>query len=143
MLREEIKTILPHREPMLLIDESTLEGEFAYSKYTIRDNEFFTTGHFPGYPVVPGVILCEIMAQASFLLIPSEELKVNVPMYGGLDEVKFKQSVFPGDTVCTKTHMITRKGPLLKVDAVSTVGDKVCCKGVLTFILIPKEKIYK
>ena len=71
MTREEIKQILPHREPMLLVDKSEWDGEYVCSEYTIRDNEFFTTGHFPGYPVVPGVILCEIMAQASFLLIPA------------------------------------------------------------------------
>ena len=100
MNREEIKQILPHREPMLLLDESERNGDTVYSKYTIRENEFFTTGHFPGYPVVPGVILCEIMAQASFLLIPSEKLKENTALYAGIDGAKFKASVFPGDTVC-------------------------------------------
>lgn len=143
MNREEIKQILPHREPMLLVDESEWDGEYVCSKYTIRDNEFFTTGHFPGYPVVPGVILCEMMAQASFLLIPAEELKTNTAFYAALDGVKFKHSVFPGDTVCTLARLIGRKGPAVFVEAKATVNDKVCCMGKLTFMLVPNEKLKK
>ena len=111
MNREEIKKILPHREPMLLLDESERDGDRVVSKYTIRENEFFTTGHFPGYPVVPGVILCEIMAQASFLLIPSEKLKDNTALYAGIDGAKFKASVFPGDTVCVESKEVTQRVP--------------------------------
>ena len=85
---------------MLLVDETETEGEYVLSKYTIRENEFFTQGHFPGCPVVPGVILCEIMAQSSVLLIPKEDLVDNIGMYAGIDNVKFKHSVYPGDTVC-------------------------------------------
>lgn len=143
MTREEIKQILPHREPMLLVDKSEWDGEYVCSEYTIRDNEFFTTGHFPGYPVVPGVILCEIMAQASFLLIPAEELKEHTAFYAGLDGIKFKNSVFPGDTVCTRARLVARKGPAVFVEAKATVDGKVCCMGKLTFMLVSNDNLKK
>lgn len=126
---------------MLLVDESTMDGEYVMSKYTIRDNEFFTQGHFPGYPVVPGVILCEIMAQSSFLLIPQEDIKGNTAMYAGLDNVKFKNSVFPGDTVCVRARMTGRKGPLVVIEARATVNDRLACQGKLSFMLVPNDKM--
>ena len=77
MNREEIKNLLPHREPMLLVDEITVDEEgTAHGLYRVRGDEFFLQGHFPGNPVVPGVILCEIMAQACGLLI-GDEIKGN------------------------------------------------------------------
>ena len=143
MTREEIKQIIPHREPMLLVDEIGTDGEYATAKYTIRENEFFTTGHFPGYPVVPGVILCEIMAQGSVMVIPGEDLKTHTTFYGGLNNVKFKKSVFPGDTVCTRTKLKGRRGPAVFVESVATVNDQVVCSGELIFMLVPNEKLNK
>ena len=72
MTREEIKNYLPHREPMLLVDDVTMEGETAIGHYHVRGDEYFLQGHFPGYPVVPGVILCEIMGQCSAPLMLDE-----------------------------------------------------------------------
>lgn len=143
MTREEIKNLIPHREPMLLVDEAERLGDVVRSKYTIREDEFFTTGHFPGYPVVPGVILCEIMAQGSALLVPEEVLKNGLSFYAGLDNIKFKHSVFPGDTVCVESHLVAQKGPLIIVEAKATVQDKLCCKGQLSFMVVPKENLQK
>ena len=126
---------------MLLVDETETEGEYVLSKYTIRENEFFTQGHFPGCPVVPGVILCEIMAQSSVLLIPKEDLVDNIGMYAGIDNAKFKHSVYPGDTVCVKARALGRKGPLVLVEAKATVNDNIACQGKLSFMLVPKDKL--
>ncbi len=142
MNREELQTILPHRAPMLLVDESEIvEENIVESSYTIPEDPWFTRGHFPGYPVVPGVILCEIMAQSSVLLIPKEQLVPNLAMYGGLDDVKFKNSVFPGDKVCVRSHTTVMRPPLVVVESEAKVNGKLCCKGTLKFMLVPKDKL--
>ena len=143
MNRQEIMTRIPHRPPMLLVDESEWDGDCVVSRYTVKEDEFFTQGHFPGYPVVPGVILCEMMAQASFLLIPGEDMKGHTGMYAGLDGVKFKNSVFPGDTVCVRSRLIGRKGPAVFIEAKASVEGKICCMGKLSFILVENDNLKK
>ena len=137
MNREELKRLMPHREPMLLVDEANIIGEEAIARYTVRDNEFFTQGHFPGNPIVPGVILCEIMAQGSTLLL-KDELIDKMALYAGVDGVRFKRQVKPGDTVVTKSRITGRKGPLVVVEAQATVEGTVCCKGKLSFMLVKR-----
>ena len=99
MNKEEIKKILPHREPMLLLEEVDVneQGE-AVGKYTVKGDEFFLQGHFPGNPIVPGVIQCEMIAQTAVALIP--DMHDSLPMYTGLNNVKFKNPLLPGDTAC-------------------------------------------
>ena len=98
MNREEIKQLLPHREPMLLVDWTEGNAEGIRATYHVTGEEFFVQGHFPGFPVVPGVILCEIMAQSCTLIL-GEQLKGHTPFYAGLDKVRFKHMVRPGDTI--------------------------------------------
>lgn len=138
MKREDIKNILPHREPMLLVDEVTLDGEYAHAVYNVRGDEFFLQGHFPEYPVVPGVILCEIMAQSSCMLLV-EELVNRTPFYAGIDKVRFKRQVRPGDKLDITTRILQRKGLMFVVEAEIRVSGDLCTKGQLTFVLVDNK----
>ena len=137
MDREEIKQVIPHREPMLLVDEADIVNGEAIARYTVREDEFFTRGHFPGNPIVPGVILCEMMAQGSALLL-KDELDGKLARYAGVDGARFKRQVKPGDTVVTRAKITGRKGPLVVVEAEAAVEGTMCCKGKLSFMLVKK-----
>ena len=99
MNKDEIMKILPHRDPMLLVDEVILnEDGTATGIYHVRGDEFFLKGHFPGKPIVPGVIQCEIMAQSACILF-AEKMKEKgaLPVYTGIDKVRFRGMIRPGD----------------------------------------------
>ena len=140
MNREELKGYLPHREPMLLVDEIVIDEEgVAHAKYRIKEDEFFCRGHFPGNPIVPGVIQCEIMAQSCALLV-KDELKGRTTLYSGIDNVRFKNIVRPGD-LCEITAKLTgRRGLIFFTEAVLKVNGKLCCKGNLSFALVDKNE---
>ncbi|MBQ9588322.1 MAG: 3-hydroxyacyl-ACP dehydratase FabZ [Bacteroidales bacterium] len=135
MNREEIKQYLPHREPMLLVDEVRREGETAYGLYHVTGEEYFVQGHFPGNPVVPGVILCEIMGQCSSTLM-LDELQGRTPMYAGLDKVRFKTPVRPGDTLMVTAKITARRGLTFFVDAEAKVDGKMSAKASMIFTLV-------
>lgn len=138
MDRDEIKRYLPHREPMLLVDRSEYVGDEVQSEYTIREDDFFLKGHFPGDPLVPGVILCEIMAQSSFLLF-KDGLVDHIALYAGMDNVKFRRMVRPGDTVMVRAKVTVRRETYFVVEASAKVGGTLCCRGTLSFILQKKK----
>ena len=144
MQKEEIKSLLPHREPMLLVDSleeevvTNAQGEvtrYAIGTYKVRGDEFFLQGHFPDYPVVPGVILCEMMAQSCALLL-GNELKTKRPLYTGIDNVRFKYQVRPGDTIVLRSTIIEHRRGLVLAKAEATVDGKLCCRGNLSFMLV-------
>ena len=109
MNRDEIKTFLPHREPMLLLDTAELDDSGnAIGYYTVRGDEWFLQGHFPGNPVVPGVVLCEIIAQTAGVLL-REQLPGKTTLYAGMDEVRFRRMVKPGDTVKINCRITRQK----------------------------------
>lgn len=140
MNREQIKEILPHREPMLLVDEAVKnEDGTVTGKYTVRGDEFFLQGHFPGNPIVPGVILCEMAAQSSCMLM-ADSVKGKITLYAGMNNVKFKNPVRPGDTVeftCTHVRSI---GPLHFIRAEGHTNGKMCVCGDFSFALVDGEK---
>lgn len=138
MNREELKTYIPHREPMLLVDEAEVGVDgVCRATYRIREDEFFCRGHFPDDPIVPGVILCEIMAQCCALLV-KDDLIGKQTLYSGMNNVKFKHIVRPGDLCEVRARLITRRGPLVCCQAELTVDGNLCSKGDLSFALIAK-----
>ena len=135
MNQEEIKKILPHRDHMLLIDEAELREGKAYGKKAICGDEFFLQGHFPGNPVVPGVILCEILGQSACVLL-SAEGEGKTPFFTGLDKVRFKNSVRPGDVFETECTLLKQKGPFYWAEGKGYVNGKLCVSAEFSFALI-------
>ena len=137
MNREEIKTILPHREPMLLIDEAVKnEDGTATAQYTVRGDEYFLQGHFPNNPIVPGVIQCEMMAQSACMLFADELSKEDaLAVYTGIDKVRFRHMVTPGDTVRIDVKPLRSCPPLYVVHAELRIGDVLCTSGDLSFAI--------
>lgn len=142
MDREEIKQFLRHREPMLLVDEMELqnEGTECIGKYHVRGDEFFLQGHFPGYPVVPGVILCEIMGQCSSLLI-KDYLVGHTTLFTGIDKTRFKRQVRPGDTVEVHAHITNHRAMLFYIEAKAMVDGELAVEANLSFAVIPNDKV--
>lgn len=135
MTRNELKKYLPHREPMLLIDEIDVDEDgVCHAKYRIKEDEFFCEGHFPGNPIVPGVIQCEIMAQSCALLV-KDEIQGRRTLYTGIDNVRFKHIVKPGDLCEVTARLKSKRGTMFFCEAVLTVGGLLCCKGDLSFAL--------
>ncbi len=141
MNREEIKKMIPHREPMLLVDEMHIdENSVVHGKYTVRGDEFFLQGHYPGHPVVPGVILCEIMGQSSSLLV-KDHLEGKTPFFTGIDKTRFKNSVYPGDVIEVEARITASRGMLFFMSATASVRGKVCVESVLSFALVDNDKM--
>ncbi len=143
MNREEIKKILPHREPMLLVDEVYLnEDGTATGYYHVRGDEFFLQGHFPGNPIVPGVIQCEMMAQASCILFEKQMSEDGmIPVYTGLNKVKFRGQIKPGDRIRIDTQLVKERNPLYFLRGELSVDGRVCMNGEFSFaIIIGKDK---
>ncbi len=138
MDRNEIMQLLPHREPMLLVDRMETDADgIVHAWYTIPDDPFYCRGHFPGNPIVPGVILCEIMAQSTCQLFP-EVFKDHLLMYRGLDQVKFRREVHPGDLCETQARLVERKGSIFVCDTTLSVAGQRCAQAHITLAAVPK-----
>ena len=136
MNREELKQYLPHRDPMLLVDEIDIDADgIAHAKYRIREDEFFCRGHFPGNPIVPGVIQCEIMAQSCALLV-KDEIVGKTTLYSGIDNVRFKNIIRPGDLCEITARLKGMRGNMVFCQASIHVNGTLCCKGDLSFALV-------
>jgi 3-hydroxyacyl-[acyl-carrier-protein] dehydratase len=134
--REEIEAILPHREPFLLIDE-VLElqpGERVVARKTVRPDEWYLAGHFPGRPVMPGVLIVEAMAQTGAVAVLSqEENRGRIALFAGIDDVRFKRIVEPGDQLELECRLEAVRGPVGRGKATARVGDDLAARGTLTF----------
>lgn len=141
MNREEIKKLIPHREPMLLVDTAeALTGDTAKGSYTVKGDEWFLQGHFPGNPVVPGVVLCEMMAQTCCVLLAGMPgLEGATPYFTSLDKVKFKQKVLPGDTLEIECRITKQKSVFVFAEGKGMVNGKLAVQGEFSFALIQPQ----
>jgi 3-hydroxyacyl-[acyl-carrier-protein] dehydratase len=134
--REQIEAILPHRDPFLLIDEVVeLEpGERVVARKHVRGDEWWFAGHFPGRPVMPGVLIVEAMAQTGAVAVLSqEENRGRIAFFGGIDDVRFKRIVEPGDELELECRIEAVRGPIGKGKATAKVDGKLAARGTLTF----------
>lgn len=135
---QQIMDILPHRSPFLLIDtvEELQPGVKCVAKKNVTMNEPHFMGHFPGNPVMPGVLIMEALAQTGAVAILSlPEHRGKTAYFAGIDKAKFKQMVRPGDTLELETTIIRSKGPVGVGEAIATVNGKLAAKAELTFAL--------
>lgn len=145
MNKTELEGLLPHRPPMLLLDEAEVvegpDGPEAHGRITITGDEFFVRGHFPGNPVVPGVIQCEMLAQNCCVLLADDPAaKGATPYYTSLDKVRFRHPVVPGDTVELVCRLTRARGPFRFAEGTASVDGKVCCRAEMSFALMPAGK---
>lgn len=141
MNREEIMGLLPHRAPMLLVDEAFLEdGDTAVGRYTIPADAWFVQGHFPGAPVVPGVMLCEMLAQATCVLLGRRpEAQNATPMFTGLDKVKFRRPVKPGETLESRCQITRSKNVFFFAQGEGRVNGELAVSCQFSFALVPNK----
>ncbi len=137
--RKEIEEIIPQRDPFLMIDEveEYIPGESAIAYKYVNENEWYFKGHFPGNPIMPGVLITEALAQTGAVAILSmAENRGKNALFGGIDKLRFKKMVVPGDKLKLEVKIIKRKGPIGIGEAVATVDGKIAAKGELTFALV-------
>ena len=134
--REQIEAIIPHRDPFLFLDE-VLElepGVRVLARKSVRGDEWFFPGHFPGRPIMPGVIMVEALAQAGAVAVLSEEAnRDKLALFAGIDDVRFKRIVEPGDELTLSCEIENVRGPVGRGRAVARVGDELAVRGTLTF----------
>jgi len=140
---EEIMRFLPHRYPMLLVDRivDIVPGKSCAGIKNVTINEPFFQGHYPGFPVMPGVLIVEAMAQAGAVILLSDPKYVDcVPLIGAIDDVKFKRQVVPGDQLRTDIDLLWIRNNIGRIRCVATVEGEVAASMEMTFKIAPRER---
>lgn len=135
---KEIMEILPHRSPFLLLDriEELEPGKRAVGIKAVTYNEPFFAGHFPQEPVMPGVLICEALAQTGAVaLLSCEDYRGKLAFFGGIDRARFRRKVVPGDVLRLETELVKIKGPVGVGKAAAYVNGQVCAQAELTFMV--------
>lgn len=134
----EIQKIIAHRHPFLLIDRilEVEEGKSAVGLKNVSMNEPYFAGHFPGFPVMPGVLIVEALAQVGAVaILKCEQYKNKLAMFAGIDEFRFRGQVYPGDVLRLEVQITRMKGIVGKGHAVASVDGKVVAEGGIMFAL--------
>ncbi|HWB55841.1 MAG TPA: 3-hydroxyacyl-ACP dehydratase FabZ [Gaiellaceae bacterium] len=132
----EIEQILPHRDPFLLLDEVLVlePGVRVVARKLVRPDEWYLAGHFPGRPVMPGVLMVEAMAQTGAVaVLADEENRGKLALFAGIDDVRFKRIVGPGDELELTCELERVRGPIGRGRATATVAGELAVRGTLTF----------
>ncbi len=134
---EEIKAIIPHRYPFLLVDQITeVEENRIVGKKNVTINEPFFQGHFPDYPVMPGVLILEALAQTGAVsILAKEENKGKIGFLAGIDKARFRRQVRPGDVLTLEVEITRIKGPIGKGRAKATVDGEIACEAEIMFAI--------
>lgn len=138
----QIQSIIPHRPPFLLVDRilEVEAGKRAVGLKNVTMNEPYFTGHFPEYPVMPGVLIIEALAQVGAVaILQVEENRGKLAMFAGIDKVRFRGQVVPGDTLQLEVEITRLKGKIGKGSATARVGEKVVAEGEVMFALQDPE----
>lgn len=143
MNKEQIMEVIPHRDPFLLIDEITeMEvGVKVKARKYIKEEDFWFKGHFPDYPVTPGVLMIEMLAQAGAVCMLSKpEFKGKIGLFGGIDKAKFRRQVVPGDVLDLEVEVIKQRGPVATCKGIATVDGEKAVSCEITCILADGDK---
>ncbi len=134
--------LLPHRPPFLFVDaiHELVPGERAVATWTPDPDAWWWAGHFPGRPTLPGVLMCEAIAQAGAIAVLADPRYAGgLPLFGGLDGARFRRQVVPGETLTLRTEMTKMSARAGRGRGVASVGDETACECELLFVIAPQE----